>query len=100
MLSLCCWAGFALVVASGGQLLAMMCWLLLVAAAPVVDTRPGVCKPHQLHHMASVAEAHGHSCSLACGIFPDQRWNLGLLHWQADSLPLSQEESPSLKLFQ
>ena len=100
MLSLCCWAGFALAVVSGGQLLAMMCWLLLVATAPVVDTCPGVCKPHQLHHMGSVAEAHGLSCSLVCGIFPDQRWNLGLLHWQADSLPLSQEESPSLKLFQ
>ena len=29
--------------------------------------------------------AHRLSCSLACGIFPDQGSNLCLLHWQADS---------------
>ena len=28
------------------------------------------------------------------GIFPDQRLNLTLLHWQADSLPLSHQGSP------
>ena len=28
-------------------------------------------------------------CSKACGIFPDQGSNPCLLHWQADSLPLS-----------
>ena len=27
------------------------------------------------------------------GIFPTQRWNLHLLHWQADSLPLSHQGS-------
>ena len=32
--------------------------------------------------------AHGLSCSLACGIFPDQEWNPCPLHWQEDSLPL------------
>ena len=36
-----------------------------------------------------IAAAHGLSCSMVCGIFPDQRSNLRLLHWQADSLPLS-----------
>ena len=36
-----------------------------------------------------IAAAHGLSCYMACGIFPDQRSNLRLLHWQADSLPLS-----------
>ena len=34
---------------------------------------------------ASVAVAHGLSCSVACGIFPDQGSNLCPLHWQADS---------------
>ena len=36
----------------------------------------------------------GISCSIACGIFPDQGSNLGLLHWQAGSLPLSHREAP------
>ena len=29
----------------------------------------------------------------------DQGWNLGLLHWQADSLPLNPQESPLLSHF-
>ena len=33
----------------------------------------------------SVVVAHGISCSMACGIFPDQRSNQCLLHWQVDS---------------
>ena len=40
--------------------------------------------------------AHGLSCSAACGIFPDQGSNLFLLHWEADSLPLSHQGSRSL----
>ena len=36
----------------------------------------------------------GLSCSVACGIFPDQGWNLCLLHWQADCLPLSHQGRP------
>ena len=40
-------------------------------------------------------EAHGPSCSLACGIVLDQGLNLCLLRWQADSLP----EKPQLKNF-
>ena len=31
------------------------------------------------------------SCSVACGISPDQGLNLCLLHWQADPLPLSHQ---------
>ena len=30
----------------------------------------------------------------ACGIFPDQGWNLSLLHWQAGSLRLGHQGSP------
>ena len=37
---------------------------------------------------------HELSCSEAHGIFPDQRSNLYLLHWQVDSLPLSHQGSP------
>jgi len=40
--------------------------------------------------------AHRLNCSVACGIFPDGRLNPFLLHWQADSLPLSYQGSPEL----
>ena len=36
---------------------------------------------------------HGLSCSSACGIFEDQGSNPRLLHWQADSSPLSHQGS-------
>ena len=36
-------------------------------------------------------------CSAACGTFPDQGSNPCLLHWQADSLPLSHLGSPCVK---
>ena len=39
------------------------------------------------------------SCSVACGIFPNQGSNPCLLHWQADSLPLSHQGSPVQLLF-
>ena len=42
----------------------------------------------------SVVVAHGPSCSVACGIFPDQGPNPCPLHWQADSQPLRHQGSP------
>ena len=42
----------------------------------------------------STVVGHRLSCSKACGIFPDQGLNPCLLHWQADSLPLSHQGSP------
>ena len=42
----------------------------------------------------SVVVAHGPSCSMACGIFPDQGSNPCPLHWQADSQPLHHQGSP------
>ena len=43
---------------------------------------------------ASVVAAHRLSCSLACGIFPDQGSNLCTLHWQADAYPLHHQGNP------
>ena len=43
---------------------------------------------------ASIDVAHGHSCSLAGGIFPDQESNPCLLQWQVDSDSLYQQGSP------
>ena len=44
-----------------------------------------------------VLVAHEYSCSVACGVFPDQGSNPSLLHWQADALPLSYQGSPGLR---
>ena len=38
------------------------------------------------------------SCHTARGILPDQEWNSCLLHWQADSLPLSYQGRPGSTL--
>ena len=43
------------------------------------------CGAWALGAQASVVVAHGLSCSMACGIFPDQGSNLCPLHWQVDS---------------
>ena len=55
------------------------------------------CSSHVLQP-GSVVVVHGLSCSAACGIFLDQGLNLCLLHWQVDSLPLSQQGSPRIFL--
>ena len=39
---------------------------------------------------------HPLSCFTECGIFPDPGLNPCLLHWQANSLPLSHQGSPDL----
>ena len=46
----------------------------------------------------SVVVAHGPSCSVACGILPDQGPNPRPLHWQADSQPLRHQGSPAIIL--
>ena len=47
-----------------------------------------------LQSTGSAIVVDGFSCSVACGIFPDQGWNPCLLHWQADSLPWATREAP------
>ena len=46
------------------------------------------CSPWDLEHRIGSCGARAF-CSMTCGIFPDQGSNPCLLHWQADSLPLS-----------
>ena len=43
----------------------------------------------------SMVVVQGLHCSAEGGILPGQGLNLCLLHWQADSLPLSHQESPT-----
>ena len=59
------------------------------AAKASVATTP------RLQRAGSVVVALGLSRSIARRIFPNQRWNSCLLHWQADSLPLSHQRNPS-----
>ena len=77
-------------------------WLLLF---PSVGSRRMGCsswgtRAQQLWHVGSRAQAqfvaHGLSCSMTCGIFPDQGLNLCPLHWQVDSYPLCHWGSPQV----
>ena len=59
-----------------------------------LDKWASVIVPRGLMSCSSWALEHRLSCSKACRIFQDQESNPRLLHWQAKSLPLSQQESP------
>ena len=86
-----CWVfisvrGLSLVVASGGHSSSRCAGLSL--------SRPLLLRSTGSRHTGSVIVAHGPSCSVACGIFPDQGSNPCPLHWQADSQPLRHQGSP------
>ena len=102
VLGLHCCQGFSLVADSGGYSLVAVRRLLIAVASLVVEHRLQSMQAQQLwlqdsRGSGSEVVAHGRSCSTACGIFPDQGSNLCLLHWQADSLPLSHQGSPRQK---
>ena len=88
MLGVCCCEGSFPAVVGGGYSLAVVHGLLSGVASLV---------EHTLWSTGSAAGAHELSCSVACEAFLDQGSNPCLLHWQADSLPLSHQES--LRLF-
>ena len=97
-----CYCGMA----SGGYPVVVLRGLLIAVAslvgsrvqALVVVARGSVLVAPGLWSTHSVVVVHRLSCCAACGIFADQGLNLCLLHWQADSLPLSHQGSPSGKL--
>ena len=89
-----CWVfvsvqGLSLVVASGGHSSSR--------CAGLSPSRPLLLRSTGFRRAGSVVVAHGLSCSVACGIFPDQDSNPCPLHWQADSQPLCHQGSPVLK---
>ena len=86
MPGLSCFASFSLVSVSEGYFLVLVLRLLTVVVSLVAEGG--------LWGTVSVAVVHGLSCPGACGIFLDQGTNLCLLHWQADSLPLSHQGGP------
>ena len=86
-----CWVfisvrGLSLVAASGGHSSSRCAGLSL--SWPVLLRSTGS------RRAGSVVVAHGPSCSVACGIFPDQGSNPCPLHWQTDSQPLRHQGSP------
>ena len=86
-----CWVfisvrGLSLVAASGGHSSSWCAGLSL--------SRPLLLRSIGSRRAGSVVVAHGPSCSVACGILPDQGSNLCPLHWQADSQPLRHQGSP------
>ena len=59
--------------------------LLIVVASLIAEHGLQAHGLQQLWHTGSVVVAHGLSCSMACGILPEQGSNPCPLHWQADS---------------
>ena len=78
--------GLSLVAASGGHSSSLCAGLSL--------SRPLLLWSTGSRRAGSAVLAHGPSCSVACGILPDQGSNPCPLHWQADSQPLSHQGSP------
>ena len=76
MLGLCCCTGYSPV---GATAFSLQRPLLLPSSRRVGFSSSG---------------SSGLRCSTACGILLDQGSNPGLLHWQADSLPLSHQGKP------
>ena len=66
----------------------MACGLLMVLAFLLQSTDSRACGLQRLWCTGS----------LAPGIFPDQGWDLRLLHWQVDFLPLSHQGSPHISI--
>ena len=80
VLDLCSCAGFSPTVASRGYSPVVVLRILITVASLIAA--PG------LWSTGSIPVVYK-----ACGIFQDQGLNPCLLHWQADSLPLSHEGS-------
>ena len=106
VLGLRCCVGFSLAVASGVCSLVAGLGLLLAVAALIMEhqlwgVQASVLAASGLKSRGSQtlghsrnSVAHGLGCSAARGIFLDQEVNRVSWHRQADSLPLSHQESP------
>ena len=70
---------------TGGYSLVVVRGFLIVVASLAAEQ--GL---QQLRHVGSKVATHGLPCPVACGLFPGQGLDLCFLHWQKDSIPLSQ----------
>ena len=80
-----------LVAGSGGGSAAAVRGLLTAVASPVAE--PGL-QERGSRTLERRRAGGAHSRPAAWGVFPDQGLNPGPLHWQMDSLSLSQQRSP------
>ena len=98
-LSLRCCSGFSLAAECRGHSPVALLGLFTAVASPVEQGLQGAWAPvvvaSRLQSTGWVVVMHQLNCSLACELFPDQGLNPCLLHWQADSLPLSHQGNPS-----
>ena len=69
--------------------------LAISQASPPICCTPLAPPSSAWRPLGSVLLVLGLTCSVACGIFPDQGWNPCPLHWQEDSYPLGHQASPS-----
>ena len=81
--------GLFLVVVSGRysslQCTGCLLWWLLLLRSTGSRHVGSVVVAHGLQSTGSVVVAHGLSCSVACGIFPDQDLYTCPWHWRVDS---------------
>ena len=104
MLGLHCCMGFSLVAASGGPLSdcgtrASPCGGFSCCEAQALGSQSSAVVVPRLQSTGSAVVAHGLNCCTACGVLLVQGPNLCLLHWQADSLPLSHQGNPEILPF-
>ena len=94
MLGLCCCTRASSSCGEWGILFVVVRGHLIAVASLVVEHGLQACGLQQLRHEGSVVVAHRLSCSVACGIFPDQ----GLIRedWQVDSYLLRHQGSPEI----
>ena len=109
VLRCCAWAFSSC--SERGLLFVVVHGLLIAVASFVVEHGFQARRLQQLWHTASVVVArelqsagsvvvaHRLSCSMACGILPDQGSNPCPLHWQVDSKPLRHQGSPNSRFF-
>ena len=89
--------GLSPVVASGGHSSSRCAGLSLSLSQPLLLQSTGSRRTGS-RRAGSVIVAHGPSCSVACGILPDQGPNPRPPHWQADPQPLRHQGSPPVTL--
>ena len=89
----------SLVAASEGYSLVAMHRFLIVVASVTAEHKLWGMQAQESRLPGPRAQAvvvvHRLSCPKTCVIILEQGSNLCLLHWQADSLPLSQQGTPS-----
>ena len=92
-LCLCVWAFSSCdeqgLLASWGPQASHCWWLLLLQTTASRVCGLSSCSSRALEHWFNSCGTCGLSCSTASELFPDQGSNPCLLHWQADSSPLS-----------